>query len=425
MKDLFDLEGLQSSMADRAYYDFSKPAAATAPLIQRLLDGGAHIVGKLKLGSLIAREEPTEAIDWHAPFNPRGDGYQSAWSSSSGTGAAIAAYEWLDFALATDTTGSSRRPALANGCFQIRLSYDALPTEGMIPSFAPFDAPALYGRNFDKFEDLIGNWIGAKPDQYSDISLVYLEDFLPLSNNVQNQLINSFIEDMESTHGVQTLKVSIAEAWKSSSPKGAKGMARDDFFQEVGVNSFCYGVYHTLANFQAEYHKKYGKEPYVNPVTRWRWDIAQTVSKSQHDDAMVRLKVYKEWFLKEILQVDSRNTLLILPITNQQPDYRDEPPAAPTAPDAFDSLWLAPILGAPEVTVPIGEMEYHSRVSRNKEHLPITVSVLGPPGMIMHLLTLSDMLNTIGTDMALIEAVTRCLKKSGRALSVKTGSRMF
>lgn len=39
------------------------------------------------------------------------------------------------------------------------------------------------------------------------------------------------------------------------------------------------------------------------------------------------MSVYKQWFLKEILEVGKRNTLLVLPITSQEVDYRDTPPA--------------------------------------------------------------------------------------------------
>lgn len=77
---------------------------------------------------------------------------QSAWSSSSGSGAAIGAYDWHDFTIGTGSktllsalnsslqvwtlaTGSSRRPAMANGCFQIRLSHDAISLEHVVPSF--------------------------------------------------------------------------------------------------------------------------------------------------------------------------------------------------------------------------------------------------------------------------------------------------
>lgn len=105
IKDIFDIEGLQVTAGNRAFYENSRPAPATGPAIQRLLNVGAELTGTLRLGSLIAREEPTESADWHAPFNPRGDGYQSAWSSSGGSGAAIAAYDWLDFTIAQDSKG--------------------------------------------------------------------------------------------------------------------------------------------------------------------------------------------------------------------------------------------------------------------------------------------------------------------------------
>lgn len=103
VKDIFDIEGLHVTAGNRAYYSVSSPAAKTCSAIQRLLDAGAELTGTLRLGSLIAREEPAESVDYHAPFNPRGDGYQSAWSSSSGSGVAIAAYDWLDFTIAQDS----------------------------------------------------------------------------------------------------------------------------------------------------------------------------------------------------------------------------------------------------------------------------------------------------------------------------------
>lgn len=63
-----------------------------------------------------------DAVDYPTAFNPRGDGYQSPAGSSSGSAAAVAAYDWLDCALGTDTSGSGRRPAIANGVWQFRPS---------------------------------------------------------------------------------------------------------------------------------------------------------------------------------------------------------------------------------------------------------------------------------------------------------------
>ena len=46
---------------------------------------------------------PTQSVDYQAPFNPRGDGYLIAGGSSGGNAAAIAAYDWLDLALCSDS----------------------------------------------------------------------------------------------------------------------------------------------------------------------------------------------------------------------------------------------------------------------------------------------------------------------------------
>ncbi len=103
VKDLFNISGLRPTVGCRAYYAIAEPATTTAPTLTKLIDLGANLLGTLKLGSLITKEEPSEAADYQAPFNPRGDGYQSPWSSSSGSGAAIASYKWLDFTLGTDS----------------------------------------------------------------------------------------------------------------------------------------------------------------------------------------------------------------------------------------------------------------------------------------------------------------------------------
>lgn len=63
------------------------------------IDLGAIIVGKFKTSQFAAGLHPWEWIDVHYPFNPRGDGYLTCSGSSSGGGCAIAAYEWLDFAV--------------------------------------------------------------------------------------------------------------------------------------------------------------------------------------------------------------------------------------------------------------------------------------------------------------------------------------
>ncbi|KAF2501486.1 hypothetical protein BU16DRAFT_201045 [Lophium mytilinum] len=278
-------------------------------------------------------------------------------------------------------------------------------------AYSYFDSPALYGRDFLKFETIICTWISLEKQTVTElpVSLLYLSDFLPIKNEVQMKLIDDFIANVESAYNIKTEKLSIAEKWKATKPANVDVVSIQEYLQDVGVNSFCYGVYHELDWFWNEYQEKFDKAPYVNPVMQWRWKAAEDITKAQYDDAVNRLRIYKDWFLQEVMQVGKRNTLIVLPITSQEVDYRDVPPGPPTAPNAFDGIWLAPTLGAPEVSIPIGEMEYHSRVSGRQEHLPIVVSLLGIPG----------------SDLSLLKTVRKVLEHSGRPLSVKAGSRMW
>jgi Amidase len=102
VKDMFQIEGFRTSLGSRAYLALYPPAPQTAPAIQRLIECGAVVLGLTQLCSMVGTTEPTQYIDFQAPFNPRGDGYQSPPGGSSGQPAAIAAYEWLDIAIGSD-----------------------------------------------------------------------------------------------------------------------------------------------------------------------------------------------------------------------------------------------------------------------------------------------------------------------------------
>lgn len=65
-------------------------ANRSAVAVQNLIDAGAIVVGKMKTSQFANGETATaDWVDFHAPFNPRGDGYQDASSSSTGPAAGI------------------------------------------------------------------------------------------------------------------------------------------------------------------------------------------------------------------------------------------------------------------------------------------------------------------------------------------------
>ena len=104
VKDVYDLNGVRTAASNRAFRDLYTPREKTAKVIQRLIDDGAIIVGKTKTTTFADRELATQDwIDTHSPFNPRGDGYIWGGGSSTGSAAAVAAYDWLDFAIGSDS----------------------------------------------------------------------------------------------------------------------------------------------------------------------------------------------------------------------------------------------------------------------------------------------------------------------------------
>ncbi|KAJ8604263.1 hypothetical protein MRB53_041861 [Persea americana] len=109
VKDIYDLAGLRTSNGNRAWYHFYPPANVTALAIQRLIDAGAIVVGKMK-SSQFANAQ-----------NPRGDGYNDASSSSTGPGAGIASYDFLNLVVGSDTGGSIRGPSEVGGVYGNRI----------------------------------------------------------------------------------------------------------------------------------------------------------------------------------------------------------------------------------------------------------------------------------------------------------------
>lgn len=102
VKDIFDIEGLRTSLGSREYLKLYPPVSTTAPSIQKLIDLGCHVVGLSQMCSTVLKQDPTQSIEFLAPFNPRADGWQSPSGGSHGQACAVARYDWLDIAIASD-----------------------------------------------------------------------------------------------------------------------------------------------------------------------------------------------------------------------------------------------------------------------------------------------------------------------------------
>ena len=205
-------------------------------------------------------------------------------------------------------------------------------------------------------------------------------------------------------------RVSITSLWDETRPEEAGEQSVQEYLQDTYVNTnFHDYYYYSTDEFRKTYQERYHKRPYVVPFIDWKWELGRPVTQAQRNEGMHRLEVYKKWFLDSAMQQAASEAYLIMPISDVIVNYRDAPPAPVARPNGFDPLILSPILGAPDIVVPIGEYEYDSRVSGRKEYLPVAVDVVGLPG----------------SDLHLIDIIQHSLEMSHRPAAVNTGSRMF
>ncbi|KAI0099796.1 amidase [Nemania sp. FL0031] len=430
VKDIFDIKGLKTSLCNRAWCEYYAPKAETAPCIAHLQELGAIIVGKARLNAMVVREEPMECVEFLAPFNPRGDGYQTPSGSSSGSCVALAAYPWIDFALGSDTNGSCRKPAYWMACFAIRPTTGVLQTRG-VASFCPFfDVPTFFGRDFSRFREFASLWYGNSPMLLKDplppsekaSRILYPLDYLPTPNNSQMELIESFVRGLEQTLGIQRTRITISEMWHKSGPDLDKDIDLPDYLATVSPHSdarcactlttkaatlpYYKDAVDILNGFSSGYKEKFGKAPFFHRALRWRWDIADKVTKEEHDEGWERIYKYREWLRTNIFRP---GTLMVLPVDEGKPNNRETPPPPFTLLSGYHPLYLSPIAGTPEVTAPIGEIPYYSDVTQREEPLAVSVSVVSCPG----------------TDLHLIDCVYQALVEGKKPVKVATGRSIF
>ncbi|KUJ08791.1 amidase signature enzyme [Mollisia scopiformis] len=336
---------LERSGDGRPFHEIYPAKQETAPCIQRLVDLGALLVAKTKLTSFATWEEPVESIDWPAPWNPRADGFLSAGGSSNGSGAAISTYDWLDIAIGSDTTGSVMRPALWNGCFAMRPSHGVLSTEGFFSCI--------------KYQWQTPSAVWTDTEQQCDLAL-------------------KFVHDMEFHLNLKHKQVSFKGKWELEPPIEAEGKSLDAYMLDA-TEDMWYDDYHAFDDFRERYYSKYQKPPYVSPPTHKAWESCKPITKSQRDEAVRRLGIFRTWFRKSIINAEYDNAMVVLPIENVYPRYRDEPHNFQRPPVGVHNVLLASLNGAPELVVPVGHVPYYSKITQREEQLPYVVGLMTLP----------------------------------------------
>ena len=138
IKDNIDVAGLPTSCGCP---DFSYAPATSAPVVERLREAGALIVGKTNLDQFATGLVGTRS-PYGVPRNPFEPNYIPG-GSSSGSAVAVAS-GLVAFALGTDTAGSGRVPASFGNIVGLKPTRGLLSTRGVYPACRTLDCVSIF-----------------------------------------------------------------------------------------------------------------------------------------------------------------------------------------------------------------------------------------------------------------------------------------
>jgi allophanate hydrolase len=137
VKDNIDVAGMPTTAGCPG---FAKVAERTAPVVQRLLDAGALLVGKTNMDQFA-----TGLVGARSPYGACSSVFDSgrlSGGSSSGSAVAVALGQ-VAFALGTDTAGSGRVPAAFNGLIGVKPTRGLISARGVLPACASIDCVSI------------------------------------------------------------------------------------------------------------------------------------------------------------------------------------------------------------------------------------------------------------------------------------------
>ena len=148
VKDLFHIAGVPTGAGNPTWLTTHETPTVTSPLVEQLRAAGASVAGKVITDEL-AYSLNGDNIHYGTPVNVNAPG-RVPGGSSSGSAAAVAA-KLVDFALATDTGGSTRVPASYCGIWGLRTTHGLVSAENVVPLHTSFDTMNWFAHNADTF----------------------------------------------------------------------------------------------------------------------------------------------------------------------------------------------------------------------------------------------------------------------------------
>lgn len=338
-KDLFDVAGHATGAGNPTWLATHAPASAHSATVQALLDACATLAGKL-LTDELAFSLHGDNHHYGTPRNSRAP--QRVTGGSSGGSAAAVAASLVDFALGTDTGGSTRVPASDCGLWGLRT------THGLVPLCPSYDTPTWLAADaavFQRVADVL-----LPPTDWQPTRLLCPIDAWAQADTAFHAPLHRAATHLAALLGCQPSTVQVAD-----------GDSLDRWRQHCTTSSA-----HEAWQVHGDWITRH--QPVFGATIAARWLMARNVSAEAAALANAEIAAIRA-HVRQWLGTDG---VAVLPSAASLAPLRDADPADVDAVRlrTMAITCIAGSAGLPQVSMPWP----------GASEAPIGVSLLGPPG---------------------------------------------
>jgi len=331
VKDIYDVAGHRTGFGSPDWLRTHEAATRTAPAVQRLLDAGAHLVGKTQTDEL-TWSLTGENAHYGAPMNVNAPG-RITGGSSSGSASAVAAGV-VDFAIGSDTGGSVRLPASFCGILGMRPTHGRIPLDGVRPLAPSFDTCGWFARDAAVFERVGRTLLCDETPAPPPARLLIAEDSLKVAGETVAHALGPALDKIAALVGMPE-PVTV----------GDEPLTRwIDYFRFLqGAEAWaCHGEWITR------------EKPALGPGVKERFAGAATVGPED----ITRAGTRREEIARRMAEMLEGGTVLALPSAPGIALLRNSPPQAleELRARALPILCIAGLARLPQVSLPLADL---------------------------------------------------------------------
>jgi hypothetical protein len=147
--------------------------------------------------------------------------------------------------------------------------------------------------------------------------LIYPSHLFPVEDAKAQEIYDKAVQAVEKVLGVTRRNVNFHHEWKRSHPDSE---AFTEYFKEVFYDYVVWGQWKERSTFRNEYQAKFGRPPYVNPLSRFRWELGSNMTEQHFSN----LQSKRQKFQAFIEGIFGKNSIMVTPFKFGEPDRRDE-----------------------------------------------------------------------------------------------------